>query len=87
VPVFLDAGVEEAEDGVGREVGCRAGSPGIAIAGRVENGFGAYRARGSGLIDDDELGPEGCFKFTRGDARDLVGRTAGSPGNNDGDRF
>jgi hypothetical protein len=82
-----DLGVEHAEDGIGAEVLGRAGRPRVAILRGFERILRADRARRAGLVDDDDFLPEYLLDFGGRHAGDLVGRAAGRPRHDDGDRL
>ncbi len=86
-PPVADLGVEQAADDVGAEVLGGARGPGVAVRRRHQGIARADRAGRARLVDDDDLLPERLLHLGRGDARHLVGRAAGGPRHDDGDRL
>ena len=86
-PPVRDLGVKQAADDVGAEVLGGAGGPGVAVGRRLQRVASADRPGGSALIDDHDFLPERRLDLGRGDAADLVGRSAGGPRHDQRDRL
>ena len=67
----IQLGVQQAAHSVGAEILGGAGRNGQTVLRRFEHGFGADRARGPRLIDDNDLLTESLFDLLRDDANDL----------------